>query len=67
MELFRLNRTEERRANAFVKKHLHSCPDDSTSGGKITLHFTPTGIGTVIKITCGKCNKIKDISDYSLW
>lgn len=36
-------------------------------GGVLTYEFTPTGIGTVIKITCNLCNSTKDITDYDSW
>lgn len=35
-------------------------------GGRVTYHLTPTGIGTVVKVTCA-CGAEEDLTNYDLW
>jgi len=36
-------------------------------GGVYTYSFTPTSLGTVVKITNGLTNDVLDLSDYEDW
>lgn len=36
-------------------------------GGRITFSFTPTGLGTVTKVTCNICGVEHDLSDCDMW
>ena len=63
---FKLNETEVKEYTAFVDKHK-SCKCSATTGGKISIIFTPTGLGDVIVVKCNKCGKEKDITDISNW
>lgn len=36
-------------------------------GGATTYKFTPTGLGTVIKVYCYWCKTDTDITDYDSW
>ena len=58
---YELNVPEVKARNKFQKKHWKKCK------GGVSVTFQGTGIGTLITVTCSKCNKIKDISDYSCW
>lgn len=40
-------------------------PYGGAIGGTVTLSFTPTSIGTVIKVTCW--GETLDITDYGSW
>ena len=63
---FTLNETEAQEYHDFCNKHK-SCEFSSTTGGKISITFTPSGLGDVIVVKCNKCGKEKDITDISNW
>ena len=44
-----------------------NCKCSSTIGGKISVEFTPTGLGYCINCKCNVCGKEKDITDISSW
>ena len=52
---------EYNKAEKFRNKHWKKCK----SG--ILYKIYPSAIGTGLYIKCNKCNKQKDITDYSVW
>lgn len=36
-------------------------------GGELTYSFTPTSLGTVVKVTNGLTNETLDLTDYDSW
>ncbi len=46
-------------------------PYTGAIGGGLTYEFTPTGLGTVTRVTwgkgCGEWEKTLDVTDYDLW
>lgn len=63
---FALNDTEAQQYHDFCNKH-RSCEFSSTIGGKISVIFTPTGLGDIVVVKCNKCGEEKDITDVSNW
>ena len=63
---FRMNEKEEQDYIEFCKKH-HDCEFTSTIGGKITVTFVPTGLGSCISVKCNSCGETEDITDISCW
>lgn len=63
---FDLNTTEAQAYHDFCNKH-RSCEFSSTIGGKISVIFTPTGLGDIVVVKCNKCGEEKDITDVSNW
>lgn len=71
---FNLNEKEEKLYHDFYKKHkvcrdrlceehgLNFCPP-----GSISITFTPTGIGSAIKVKCTLCDTEENITDYDSW
>ena len=49
---FELNEKELGEYNEFIKKHK-KCKFNSSIGGKITIKFTPTGLGNIIDAVMG--------------
>ena len=41
-------------------------PVTGASGGAITYQFTPTTLGTVVRVRC-ECGQEEDITDYRAW
>lgn len=52
--------------NNFVKLH-RDCEFSSTTGGKITVEVTNTGLGYIFICRCNSCGIKKDITDTDLW
>lgn len=50
----------------FIRQHK-KCNFTSTTGGKITYSFTPTGLGVVTTIKCNACGKQEDVTDIDFW
>ena len=63
---FELNEKEFGEYNEFIKKHKN-CKFNSSVGGKITIKFTPTGLGNIIEVCCNDCGKHKYITDIDNW
>ena len=65
---FFLDQSQQERLQAFRKERLEDVPDESTSGGRFTIHFTPTGIGTAVCVSdcVGEKNEL-DLTDFSTW
>lgn len=59
--MFNVSYLERELLKKFQNKHFKLC-EAGTS-----VIFTGTGIGVKIEIRCNKCQKIKDITDYSIW
>ena len=57
---------EQERYEEFCKKHK-DCECSSTIGGKISIIFTPTGLGYIIQCKCNTCNKIENITNDLNW
>lgn len=64
---FELNEVEKKRAEKFIKKHLHPETNHGAIGGHISYTFIPTGIGNAVTIKCGDCDKEENITDYDCW
>jgi len=64
---FCLNPGQKERYSAFQKERLEEVPDKSTSGGRFTIRFTPTGIGTAVRVSDCVGDHELDLSDYSDW
>ena len=64
---FELTQKEIKRKNKFLKKH----PVDyhGAVGGGYSIKFTPTGIGTLVRVIVKSGNKkySKDITDFESW
>ncbi len=59
---------EEREALSFKIVHGKVCEEAPTAiGGRWSYTFTPTGVGTVVKVTCGICGAYHDVTDYESW
>lgn len=63
---FKLNEKEEQNYKEFCKEH-RGCEFTSTIGGKISITFTPTGLGNIVEVECHACGETKDITDISNW
>jgi DNA-directed RNA polymerase subunit M/transcription elongation factor TFIIS len=63
---FYLNENERKEYDLFSKEHKH-CGCMGTIGGKISIIFTPTGLGDCITVKCNACGKEKEITDVSNW
>jgi hypothetical protein len=60
-----LDAKQKERYSTFRKDRLKAVPDESVSGGRFTVQFTPTSIGTVVVVSDGDVEL--DLSDYSDW
>lgn len=67
--IYEFDEVEQKKLNEFYDKH-HDCtykclhkPFFSSIGGQYTFTFTPTGIGTIVKVKCNACNKEEDITN----
>lgn len=63
---FVLNQLEEEEYKNFILSHK-KCKCTATIGGKISIIFTPTGLGDAIIVRCNVCDKEKEITDVSNW
>ena len=63
---FHLNSTEVEEYKNFVKEHK-KCNCSATIGGKISIIFTPTGLGNAKTVKCNVCGEEKEITDVSNW
>lgn len=63
---FYLNENERKEYDLFRQEHKH-CECMGTIGGKISIIFTPTGLGDCITVKCNSCGKEKEITDVSNW
>jgi hypothetical protein len=60
--------TEKQRKtlDKWIKRHRHA-KSKTAIGGKITLSFTNTSIGTVMTANCAVCMGDLDFSEYDDW
>ena len=63
---FYLNENERKEYDLFSQEHKY-CGCMGTIGGKISIIFTPTGLGDCITVKCNACGKEKEITDVSNW
>lgn len=63
---FSLNSTEVEEYKKFVSEHK-KCDCSATIGGKISIIFTPTGLGDAKSVKCNVCGEEKEITDVSNW
>ena len=63
--LFFVSEEQETKLCEFAKDHIN-CGSKAAIGGALTYEFTPTSLGTVVKIKC-HCGKELDVSDYENW
>lgn len=64
---FELSEKEQKALNYFILRHKKCGIFPSTTGGKYSYTFTPTGLGTCIVVKCNVCGKTKDITDIDFW
>lgn len=60
MNCFLFNRTELSRLNEFVEEHVHSSIFIVRESGA-------SGVGQNLYVTCDKCQKEAEITDYTSW
>lgn len=63
---FVINQFEEEEYKNFILTHK-KCKCAATIGGKISIIFTPTGLGNAITMRCNVCDEEKEITDVSNW
>ena len=59
--LYIMSESEELLYKEFSNEHYKTCK------GNTKYIITPTGIGSALELICTKCNKVKNITDYSNW
>ena len=64
--IFNLTPNEVDEYNKFIEEHKN-CKCSATIGGKISVIFTPTGLGDAKSVKCNACGKEKEITDVSNW
>lgn len=64
--IFTLTPNEVDEYNKFIEEHKN-CKCSATIGGKISVIFTPTGLGNAKSVKCNACGKEKEITDVSNW
>lgn len=60
---------QEARLSAWLTLHDKACPyrdNQGATGGRLTRHSTPTGLGSVEKVSCA-CGAQIDLTDYESW
>lgn len=63
---FKLNSNEVNEYYKFIDEHK-KCNCSATIGGKISVIFTPTGLGDAKSVKCNACGEEKEITDISNW
>lgn len=48
-----------------VDEHGREYPYFGAVGGDLTYSFTPTSLGTIVRVT--SCGKTLDLTDYDMW
>lgn len=64
--IFTLTPNEVDEYNKFIEEHKN-CKCSATIGGKISVIFTPTGLGDAKSVKCNVCGEEKEITDVSNW
>jgi len=62
--MFSLDKKELKKFHKWDIEHKKTCEmlNSSAIGGRITYCFTPTGLGTIIKVTCA-CGESHDCTE----
>jgi hypothetical protein len=63
---FTLNPNEVDEYDKFIEEHK-KCKCSATIGGKISIIFTPTGLGDAKSVKCNVCGEEREITDVSNW
>lgn len=66
---FILNNDQIIKSEQFLKKHqcqYSGFENQGVVGGRFTYTFTPTNLGTVVKLKCA-CGEEIDLTDYENW
>lgn len=58
---------EEKKLEAFYRKHKHQKLTPPTAGGRFIYIFNPTGVGTYVSVKCLACEKENDITNMESW
>ena len=63
---FELDDDQVTKLNKWLKRHNKKCPDkfldkQGAIGGRLSYHFTPTGVGTAAVVHC-RCGKKVDLT-----
>lgn len=73
LSVFSIYKEQDQEVLAWIAKHdlTHTPPGKShrpvgAIGGAYTWEFTPTSLGTVVKVRCA-CGELLDVSDYDNW
>lgn len=64
-----LNKEQLKKFYEWNNDHIQKCPhyeNPGAIGGRLTYCFTPTGLGTIVKIVCS-CGEELDLTDYDKW
>lgn len=64
---FRMSDAEAAKVDTWIKEQDLKAEDISTSGGRYSFIFSPTGIGTAIKVIDNLLKEEIDATDYSDW
>jgi hypothetical protein len=56
----------EPKLKAWQEQHLHPGERKAAIGGSWTYSYTPTGLGTIVKVSCS-CGGEIDLTDYDAW
>lgn len=65
---FELDKDEMKKINQFITIHENKHGECKAAiGGRYTFSFTPTSLGTIIKVQCGSCEEQLDITEYENW
>ena len=67
MAKYELDEVEQKRFDAFRKSHKKCRPNKVEIGLPYSFIFTPTRIGTAVKVVCPYCGKTKDITNVDCW
>ena len=62
--IFELCSEEIKKLNEWDKHECTVKNNQGAIGGRLTFFFTPTSLGTIIKVKCG-CGEEIDLTDYS--
>lgn len=67
MYRFELDEGEIKKFESWKKKQKKKDPSMPTAGERWTFMFTPTGLGTVIKVKDEATDDIIDLTDWENW
>lgn len=68
--MFNLLESEYDKYKEWNKEHKKTCTlymNDGAIGGRITYHFTPTGLGAIKEVSCACDHKKLDLTEYDHW